>query len=191
MTGKTHQTIGLVLGIGSYLYVAAPQYGPATLAAVTAVSSLSALLPDIDSPAGKIYTYVPLGSGHDVERLVNPFLKHRNLTHSLLGFIIVTLLFHRGLEHLPTYWGIDAHKVFIAGAVAYASHLLADSVTVEGIPVLFPYPKMYGFPPHPFQGLRIETGKWFENFIVYPAVNIALGAMILTRWGEIRAILFK
>lgn len=190
MTGKTHQAIGQICGLDSYLYVS-PGYAPATLAAVIIVSSIGALLPDIDSPAAKIWSYLPFGTGRVGGELINPFLQHRNITHSLLGYLVVLGLFWRIMEHLPGYWGIDSWHVFLAGALAYGSHLLADSVTVQGIPFLFPYQRMFGIPPHPFQGLRIETGKWFENLIVYPTVNLVLIAMIVERWSEIRQILFR
>lgn len=190
MTGKTHQTIGLLAGLASYLYLPA-HYAPATLAAVTTVSSLGALLPDIDSPAGKIYSYMPFGTGKIGGQLVNPFLKHRNLTHSLLGYAIVILLFHHLLEHLPSYWGIDSRAVFVAGAIAYGSHLLADAVTVEGIPLFFPWHRMFGLPPYPFQGLRIETGKWFENLVIYPLVNVLLFLLLYERWSSVHQLLFK
>ena len=191
MTGKSHQTIGQLCGLSSYLYLVQPHYGPATLSMVAVVSSIGALFPDIDTPTAKIWSYIPFGAGQIGGQLVNPFLQHRNLTHSLLGYGLVTALFWRLLEHLPTYWGIHSNQVFLAGTLAYGSHLLADSVTVQGIPLLFPYQKMFGIPPYPFQGFRIETGRWFENLIVYPAVNLALVAMLVDRWTVVRQILFQ
>ena len=189
MTGKTHQVIGQLCGLTSFLHLS-HGYAPASLAAVAIVSSLGALLPDIDSPAAKIWSYLPFNSGKIGGALVNPFLQHRNLTHSIVGFATVVLVFRRLLEHLPSYWGIDSQHVLLAGALAYGSHLVADSVTVQGIPLFFPYQRMFGIPPHPFQGLRIETGKWFENLIVYPSVNLLLIILLVNRWTEIRQLLF-
>jgi len=189
MTGKTHQIIGIGAGLGSYLVYAHPTYGPATLAWVSVISSLGALLPDIDSPAARIWQGLPF-FGHIAEEVVNPFLQHRNLTHSFLGFGLVTWgIYTLGL-HVPAYWGLSVHRVELAFCLAYASHLLADALTVQGIPLFFPAPRTFGFPPHPFQGLRIETGKWFENFIIFPAVNLLLVALVWYHWSLIKTILF-
>lgn len=189
MTGKTHQVIGICAGLGSYLLATAPLYNPATFAWVVGVTSLGALLPDVDSPGAKIWQSLPFG--HAAGELVNPFLKHRNLTHSILGFLLVGWGFHTLLLHFPAYWGINTHIVFVAGMIAYGSHIIADMVTVEGCPLLFPYQRMFGIPPRPFQGLRIETGHWFENFLVFPAVNIVLIWMVWSQWGTIHQLLFK
>lgn len=123
--------------------------------------------------------------------MVNPFLQHRNLTHSLLGVGLVGWGLRELLIHFPAMWGVSHKEVWIVAMVAYVSHLIADMVTVEGIPLLFPYQKMYGFPPHPFAGLRIETGHWFENLLVFPAINVILIALIYFKWPLIHAILFK
>lgn len=188
MTGKTHQVIGLTTGLAAYLYLVPASYNPATLAWVCVASSLGALLPDIDTPAARIWQALPFG--RVAGEMVSPFLQHRNLTHSLLGFGLVAwvslILFH----HVPSYWGVDTLRVWLAGLVAYASHLLADALTVEGIPLLFPYQHSFGIPPRPFEGLRIETGRWFENLVVFPLVNLFLIGLIYLNWGTIRLILF-
>jgi membrane-bound metal-dependent hydrolase YbcI (DUF457 family) len=189
MTGKTHQIIGIAAGIGSYLVLVPPHYTPATFAAVCVVSSLGALLPDIDSGSAKIWQELPLGGV--ASHITGPFLQHRNLTHSLLGVGIVAYLLYQFGLHIPGYWGLEVHRIQLAAIIAYGSHLLADAVTVEGIPLFFPNQHMFGIPPRPFQGLRMETGKWFENWIVFPAVNIGLVVLIAYYWSNIQKILFK
>jgi hypothetical protein len=64
-------------------------------------------------------------------------------------------------------------------------------VTAEGIPVLFPYQRMYGIPPRPFQGVRIITGKWFENLVVFPLVNILFVVIVWFYRVQIHAILHR
>ena len=189
MTGKTHQVIGLTAGLASYLYRVPAHYAPATLAAVLVTSHLLALLPDIDSQAGLIWKSLPFGGM--ARHVVNPFLQHRNLTHSLLGLGIVWYGLNLSLAHVPTYWSINAPAVLIAGLVAYVSHLIADMVTVEGIPLIFPFGHMYGFPPHPLQGIRIVTGGWFENLLIFPLVNLVLIALLYTQWSNLHHILFR
>jgi len=188
MTGKTHQIIGLTAGIYSYLAFAPPVYGPATFAAVAVAAHIAALLPDIDQPTSKIWVDLPFG--HVAGELVNPFLQHRNLSHSLLGFGIFTGIAYEVLLHFPTYWGIHRPAVLMAAVVAYGSHLLADMVTVEGIPLFYPSQHMYGIPPHPFEGLRILTGHWFENLIVFPLSNLVFITMLYSYWPILRRVLF-
>ena len=74
--------------------------------------------------------------------------------------------------------------------VSYGSHLLADMFTVQGIPLLFPAQRMFGIPPHPFAGLRIETGHWFESWIIFPAVNVIFLGLVYVCWPIIRGFLF-
>lgn len=189
MTGKTHQMIGFTVGLGSFLAVTTPSYNPATFAAVAVVSSMASLLPDIDSPTGEIWHSLPFG--HTWGKLSDPFLKHRNITHSILGFCLISWGASLILAHMPVYWGIQTNPTLIAFMLAYASHLIADSVTVEGIPLFFPLGKMFGIPPKPFEGVRIVTGKWFENLIIFPLVNIILIVLLITKWQAIKLILFK
>ncbi len=189
MTGKTHQIIGIGLGLGTYLTTAAPNYNPATFAAVLVVSSLGSLLPDLDRASAQIWQQIPLG--RYAGQVVDPFIAHRNFSHSIVG----TALFGWGVHYLiflaPSYWGIDHIAVFNAFLIAYISHLLADSVTVQGIPLLFPYKRMFGIPPQPFHGARIVTGKWFESLIVFPLVNLGLLLLIVHNLPEIKVILLK
>ena len=188
MTGKTHQVIGLTTGLATYLFSTEPSYSPATLGAVLVASHLLALLPDIDQPAATIYRQLPFGRAVGV--VTSSFLEHRNLSHSLLGTALVGLGFHWLLHKMPGYWGITTHIVLIAGMAAYLSHLVADMVTVEGIPLFFPIQTMYGIPPRPFEGIRILTGHWFENLVVFPLVNLALLMLIYRNWPVIHQIIF-
>jgi len=189
MTGKTHQVAGLTLSMGYFLINNTPSYNPATFGAVLAVSSIAALLPDIDQPAGKVWHLMPFGD--QVGKAANTFLEHRNITHSILGFGLISYGFYRLLSLAPSYWGINTHYVLVAFMLAYGVHLLADMFTVQGIPLLFPFQETYGIPPKPFDGIRILTGKWFENLVIFPTINILLLILIITYWGSIKNILLK
>ena len=191
MTGKTHQIAGITAGLGWFLTQAPPAYGPATLAAVLVGSSIGALLPDIDQPAAEIWDKIPI-VGHTAGKITSKAaFGHRNLTHSILGFVLIGLLTHRIVFKFPDYWGIDKMILFVAVMISYGVHLLADAFTVEGIPLLFPWQRNFGLPPKPLEGIRIQSGKWFENLIIFPAVNIVLIVLIITYWNSIKAILFK
>lgn len=189
MTGKSHKLIGLTLGVGYYLSQTQPQYAPATFGAVALLSYFGALLPDIDQPAAELWDKLPFG--HTLGKISDPFLKHRNITHSIVGLVGISLLVRYLLLQMPSYWGIDPRYILYAFVFGYASHLLADMITVEGIPLFLPYKKMLGIPPKPFQGIRIETGKWFENLVIFPAINLVLIILIWTDWSKIKALLLK
>lgn len=191
MTGKTHQVAGITVGLGYFLIQAPPTYEPATLAAVLVGSSVAALLPDIDQPAGAIWNKIPIFghvAGHVAEEAT---FGHRNLTHSLLGFVIIGGLLYWLLLKFPEYWGINVHILYISMMLSYAVHLLADTFTVNGIPVLWPWQRNFGIPPKPLDGIRIETGKWFENLVLFPILNIVLLLVIISNWSNIKMFLFK
>lgn len=189
MTGKTHQIIGIGCGLAYYLSIANPVYSPATLAAVVVGSHLGALLPDFDQAGSDIWDSIPFGT--IAGKITDPFIKHRNISHSIMGTVIVYLLVGLLLSYFPNYWGIDGRITQAATMIAYISHLVADMVTVEGIPLIFPYKRMFGIPPKPLDGLRIVTGKWFENLVIFPLVNIALIAIIWSNWDIIKSVVFR
>lgn len=189
MTGKTHQLLGITAGLTYYLAQAEPTYNPATFGAVLVFSYLAALLPDIDQPTGKLWHFLPFG--HTLGQISDPFLEHRNLTHSLLGVGLVGVGLFYLFRIFPHYWGIEPQTVFIASIIAYLSHLLADMFTNEGIPLFFPYKRFFGLPPKPFDGFRVATGKWFENLVIFPTITVFFIIFVLANYSSIRAILLK
>lgn len=189
MTGKTHRIIGITSGLTYLVAVSKPEYSPATLGAVLVGAYFASLIPDLDQPAADIWDALPLG--HTLGEAVDPFFKHRNISHSALGVILFGFLAYWLLSLCPSYWGMDTDIILRASLIAYASHLLADMFTVEGIPLLYPYHRMLGIPPKPLDGIRIMTGKWFENLVLFPAVDIWLIITVIINWDKIRRLLYK
>ena len=192
MTGKTHRTIGMTAAAAAaaYLVWTAPHYAPATVAAVLLAGHIGALLPDMDSTAGEIWQSIPMGKVVGTVASKAAF-GHRNLTHSLVGLALFGGASWWLLSHLPGYWGLEMAWVWRAFMIGYVSHLLADGITEEGIPLLWPVQHMYGFPPRPFEDVRIVTGGWFENLIIFPAVAIIFWGGIYLYWPLIRLYLLK
>lgn len=189
MTGKTHRIIGLIAGGSYFLATAKPEYQPATLGAVIVASYLGSLIPDADDASADIWHSIP--AGHVVGKITDPVLKHRNLSHSIFGIAIYSLVLFLVLKSFPPYWDIAIYPVLISSSIAYTSHLFADSFTVQGIPILWPLRRNFGIPPKPFHGVRIETGKWFESLLLFPLLNIILFAIIWVNWENIRSLIFK
>lgn len=189
MTGKSHRIIGLLAGGGYYLISTPATYQPATLGAVIIASYLGSLVPDADDAEAEIWHTLPMGQ--TVGKITDPLLKHRNISHSLVGLLIFSAIIYLIAKSMPAYWGILLWPVFWSSVVAYGSHLLADAFTVEGIPLFWPYKRMFGIPPKPLDGVRIQTGKWFENLVIFPAVNIIFIIMIIFWWAKIRNLIYK
>ncbi|MFC5700284.1 metal-dependent hydrolase [Cohnella faecalis] len=70
-----------------------------------------------------------------------PWLKHRGMTHTVWALLLWALI-GRGLER---QLGLDG--IMAASAAGYASHLLADTLTPQGVKWLYPiYKKSIKFP---------------------------------------------
>jgi len=189
MTGKTHREIGIVFGVGYYLSATPAVYSPATLGAVAVASYFGSLIPDFDKSNAEFWSFLPYGKV--VGRIIDPFFKHRSFSHSILGVAIFSALIFLLLQTFPSYWGINTFFVWLAFLISYSSHLLADSFTVEGMPLLYPWKKMFGIPPKPFEGIRIMTGEWFENLIIFPIANLAILVLVISQWEKLKSLLFK
>lgn len=189
MTGKTHQVLGLTAGIGYFLAVSSSEYNPATFGAVLVGSHLSSLMPDLDRSTADFWNSLPYGK--TAGRIIDPLIKHRHVSHSLAGLLVFGIAVWRLAALFPDYWNIDRSIFTLTCVLAYASHIIADLLTVNGVPLLFPYKKMFGFPPKPFENFRMMTGKWFENIVVFPLANVILLVMIAMNLEKIKSVLFK
>lgn len=168
MTTKSHQLLGLGAATAGFfaLYPNEPlSWGLA--GTILTGSFVGSILPDIDQPSSNFWDSVPLGKL--LGRLAPHALGgHRNLSHSILGYFlfswlvywVVTTAFRDGL--------FDVSVFMLSFKLGFVAHLAADAVTVQGIPLFWPLGGNMGFPPRPFEGIRIVTGKWFENFVVFP-----------------------
>jgi membrane-bound metal-dependent hydrolase YbcI (DUF457 family) len=83
---------------------------------------------------------------------------HRGITHSLLA--LGSLVALGELPLFPWHW---LHLGLLIGW-GYASHLLADALTKQGVPLLWPLDRRFGFPP--FRPLRLTTGTFTEYALV-------------------------
>lgn len=189
MTGKTHRVIGLASVTTYFLSSSNLEYSPATFGVVLVGAYFASLIPDLDRSTADFWENLPLG--RTVGKVVDPLIKHRNISHSILGLAGFAILIFFLLKSFPTYWGVNANLALWSIIISYCSHLLADMFTVDGIPLFYPLKKPFGIPPKPFDGIRILTGQWFENLILFPAVDIYFALLIYIKWSTINLILFK
>lgn len=119
MTGKTHAAAG-ISAAAALIYTGA--MGAEDALVCLSVCTVAALLPDVDEPnssAGK--------EAGAFSRLVKRTFGHRGLLHTPEFWIaVIWLLFHVGVSH----------GVCLCLAVGVATHLVLDSLTRGGIPLL-------------------------------------------------------
>jgi inner membrane protein len=150
--------------------------------AVGALYLLAALLggvaPDLDKP-GRLWSRV----------LVRAALGgHRHLSHSVLGFGLAAALVWLGLAAIAPLVTFPPGLLWLGFAAGYLSHLAMDTLTVEGVPWLYPLRHFLGMPP--IASLRVRTGGWVEQLVVTPAL-LALIGWIGYRAGGALAVLWN
>jgi len=64
--------------------------------------------------------------------------------------------------------------------IGYISHILADGLTEDGIPLLWPIKLRFGFPP--IRSWRIKTGRWFEKWIILPIAVLYTIGLLTFNW---------
>lgn len=171
MTARTHDAFAL-----ASLVTVASFYQPESLNLYTAFAAvignnIGALIPDMDSAGNRLWDLFPAGD-HVGKVFRRVFYKHRTLSHSLLGMVIIYNLLNMLLPIFLNPEFIDPNLVLASIMVGYVSHIVADGLTEEGVPLLFPLRWSFGLPP--ISSWRIKTGKWFEKFVVYPGIWIYL-----------------
>jgi len=168
MTARTHDLAAITA-----LAVVALIYDPGSLTLSTVLvgllaNQLGGIAPDIDQPTAPFWRNLP--EGHFVGKFFGRLLGgHRFISHSLLGFALFAWLCNLLLHFLhPIMPHVDIMLVWYAFLVGYASHLVMDSFTKEGVPWFLPIPFKIGFPP--LRKFRITTGKSVEALIIFPGL---------------------
>jgi inner membrane protein len=169
MTGRTHDIIAF-----AGILTAASFNPPQSLNLFTTIGCLmggviGALIPDMDQATNRLWDMFP--AGNFVGRILrHAMLGHRTLSHSLLGFYLLFKLLQFVLPYILNADYLNIDLVLTSILIGMASHLVADSFTKDGIPLLFPLKVKVGIPP--IKKLRFTTGKFVENILVFPAVLI-------------------
>jgi len=182
MEGRSHLLVGLTAGVvlDSFVHLTGEPLIMAksvTLALLVKkgvyylMVGFGALLPDIDNARSTLGT--KLGW---VSKEIQHIAGHRTLFHSILGLIVGSLL-AIGLQQLviyllaqhgfvtPALYIRESYLVFFAVLFGCVMHIAADGLTQGGVPLLWPNPKRFGFPPNP--QWRFVTGTWPEFVIVW------------------------
>jgi inner membrane protein len=171
MTARTHNAIAFASLVTVATYFPPSHLNLLTLIVGVVGVDIGALIPDMDTSGNYLWGLLPQGQklGNFLKDI---FYKHRTITHSLLGFFLIYKFFEWLLPRIFNPSFIDPKIIFASIMIGYISHLVADSFTEEGIPLLFPLKIAFGIPP--IKKMRIKTGGWFENFVVFPVTWIYL-----------------
>lgn len=186
MTARTHDAFAF-----ASLVTVAVYFPPSGVTILTFVASLvgnivGCLIPDMDQASNRLWDLLP--AGNEVGKVLrNLFLAHRALSHSILGFAIFYWLLGRLTTLLFNPQYVNPHVVFISIMIGYVSHLLADFITREGLPLFFPFKWKFGFPP--ITMLRVKTGSWVETYLVLPLVGLYTVWFVAIHQSEVFTIL--
>lgn len=187
MIANTHHAVSLAsLATLAVLYPPVSKISLATFLISLVFLIIGSLLPDIDQAQNRLWDILP-GGDATAKLLTNLFSGHRNITHSFLGFYLIYLAAKYLIYQVFNPAFIDPQIIFATFLTGYVSHLLADSLTEEGLPLLFPIKYKFGFPP--IRPWRIKTGKWFEKFIVFPLVIIYLLFILIKNRSQLSGLI--
>ena len=166
MTARTHDLAAITALLVLVLVNTPDSLRLSTLLLAVFANQLGGVAPDIDQPTAPLWRNLP--EGHFVGRTFGKLLGgHRFLSHSLLGFALFAWLSNLILHFFhPIMPHVGIQLVWYAFLIGYASHLVMDTFTKEGVPWLLPVPYKFGIPP--LKSLRITTGHALENFVVLP-----------------------
>jgi inner membrane protein len=167
MTARAHDLFAFACLVTAGIYFTPDKLTLGTAGLSLIGSIFGALAPDLDQGGNKLWSLLPAGNilGKIGRRI---FYKHRTISHSLLGGFALYKLLQLILPKLLNSQFVDINIVLMATMIGFASHLIADSITKEGLPLFFPFKFKIAFPP--FEFLRITTGSWTENLIILPGI---------------------
>lgn len=190
MKARTHDLAAITgLGIVVILQPTLPTMSLATVVVALLANQLGGIAPDIDQPTAPFWRNLPIG-GFFGRFLAKMLGGHRFITHSLLGVIGTGFLVSLLLTALhPIMPHVQADIVWWAFMIGMISHLFMDSFTKEGVPWLLPLPIKFGFPP--MRRFRITTGKWGENFVVFPGLMVFALVIVSLHYHEFYSLIHQ
>jgi inner membrane protein len=147
MTSLTHISFGIL-----FTEFMLTSLGVKLSAPVLALSGISSLLPDIDTPKSALGRVFPFSS------LIEQRYGHRQITHSWI-FIVISLFLFSPVMLLSH--GYIKYAGIIMGIV---SHIMIDMVNLSGVPLFYPSPARFVFPSD--KSSRIEVNSRREYILL-------------------------
>ena len=186
MTAKTHDAFAFASLVTFAVFYPPENLNLLTFVGAILAADIGAAIPDMDGAGNRLWHFLPAGekAGKVLRRV---FYKHRTLTHSIVGVYLIYILLEWLLPKFLNPGFIDPKIILWSTMIGFISHLVADGLTEEGVPLLFPIRVSFGMPP--IRSWRIKTGKWFENLVVYPSIWIYLIWLIQANQDNLLGIL--
>lgn len=185
MTGRTHDLAAFTALTIVFTYAPTiPIMSLPTVITALGANFIGGLFPDIDQPTSDFWDNFRMGPF--VAKVVCPALGgHRNISHSLLGLLVIGFGSRWLLGWILPFilLDIDAEVVWIAFMIGVISHILTDMPTKAGVPLLWPLNWSFGFPP--VRALRMDSGKFVEKFIVFPALLCVTGYLLYSHQDRV------
>ena len=171
MTARTHDAFAFASLIAVAAFYPPTSLNFLTLVIAVIANNIGALIPDMDSAGNRLWDLLPLGD-HLAKIFRRIFYKHRTISHSILGVVVIYLFLSWLFPMILNPEFLDPFVVLAAIMIGYVSHIFADGLTKEGVPLLFPFKLNFGLPPA--KSMRIKTGGKIEKYIVYPGILVIL-----------------
>ena len=167
MTGRTHDLAAFTALTLVFINLPElPQISLATAIAAFGANFIGGLFPDIDQPTSDFWDNFRLGPF--VAKVICPAFGSKFVFWFIAS--ILTL-------------NIDPYIVWQAFMIGVLSHIIMDLLTKAGVPLLWPFKWVFGIPP--VKWLRITSGKFIENFVIFPALLFWTGHMLYTHQDKV------
>lgn len=176
MTGKTHDLASTTALVLALIYAPVlPVMSLPTAVVAFGANFLGGLFPDIDQPTSDFWDNFRFGP--IIAKVFCPAIGgHRHISHSLVGLVLTGLLAQGVFRLLAPIVLIDFEPVWWAFMIGVVSHYATDSITKDGLPLLWPFKWRFGLPP--IKALRMRGGGFLENFVVFPGLLIYTGYLL-------------
>lgn len=182
MTGRTHDLAGMTALTLLIAYLPAlPHMSLATAITAFGANFLGSLFPDIDQPTSDLWDN--FRGGPLLSKFVCKFLGgHRHISHSIIGVILIGALSAYFLKAISGIVLLDMQIIWASFMIGVLSHILFDMPTKEGVPLFWPIMWMLGIPP--IRRLRIRSGFWVENLVVFPGLLLVNAYIVYANYGK-------
>ena len=175
MTGRTHD-LAAFTGL-TLVFLAFPLQEMTIATAITAFGAnfIGGLFPDIDQPTSDLWDN--FRGGKFAGRFFTKMLGgHRHISHSLIGVALISFIIEKFLFFINPIFLVDMKIVWASFMIGVVTHLMTDSITKDGIPLLWPLKWRIGVPP--LKILRIRSGHFAENVIIFPGLLAFTGYLL-------------
>lgn len=178
MLGRTHGLVAFACLTTTVVIFPQSHLTSATIFLSLVANSVGSMTPDIDQASNRLWDLLPWGE--TIAKALGVFWSHRGISHSLLGLFLFDKLAYWSISTIFNEALVNTNLVYWSLMIGYISHLVADGLTEEGVPLLYPLKMNFGFPP--IKPWRIKTGGWFENLMVTPTVVLFTLWILIVYW---------